>query len=47
MQLLDRSIDLMFVGEYENVNSIVEVTEKLIVDSKYLTFALSLKGMPS
>ena len=35
MQLLDRSIDLMFAGEYENVKSIVEVTEKLIVDSKY------------
>ena len=35
MQLLDRSIDLVLAGEYENVKSIVEVTEKLIVDDRY------------
>ena len=33
MQLLDRSIDLMLAGEHEK--SILEVTEKLIVDDRY------------
>lgn len=35
MQLLDKSIDEMFLGDYEKVNNIVEVTEKLILDAKY------------
>lgn len=35
MQLLDKSIDEMFLGKYEKVNNIVEVTENLILDAKY------------
>lgn len=35
MQLLDKSIDEMFLGDYEKVNNIVEVTENLILDAKY------------
>ena len=35
MQLLDRSIDEMFLGDYEKVNNIVEVTENLILDARY------------
>lgn len=35
MQLLDKSIDEMFLGKYEKVNNIVEVTENLILDARY------------
>lgn len=35
MQLLDKSIDEMFLGNYEKVDNIVEVTENLILDAKY------------
>lgn len=35
MQLLDKSIDEMFLGKYEKVNNIIEVTENLILDAKY------------
>ena len=35
MMTLDSSIDAMFNGDYEKVAGIVDVTEKLIVDSKY------------
>lgn len=35
MQLLDKSINEMFLGDYEKVNNIVEVTENLILDAKY------------
>ena len=35
MQLLDKSIDEMFLGKYEKVDNIVEVTENLILDAKY------------
>lgn len=35
MQLLDKSIDEMFLGDYGKVNNIVEVTENLILDAKY------------